>query len=268
MDRQLPEGLSLLVRTDFSDDDLWQEVLRSTGDEDQEEPYYPQFTIVDDRQFENLTIGELLDIVGPDRSYIFLADRQTMTDPEHPLLVVDTGSEEYELHTPGQSVRVTGPGIESIESNLSIANMDFVSFVESADSDGVFRGFEQPANPPQYQELPIGTFRDSVGRRLERPLFPELLHDLNTDNHGHTILVTLHIDMAHYRAEIRKPNTLKEWRDERKDEFIRTIDKYPESEAATVHLTLAGRYIWSIVLDPQTLEPIAAFRRVSTALLP
>lgn len=42
----------------------------------------------------------------------FLANHQTMTDPEHLLLVVDTGSEEHELHTPGRSVRMTKPGIE------------------------------------------------------------------------------------------------------------------------------------------------------------
>jgi hypothetical protein len=64
-----------------------------------------------------------------DRSYIFLADHQTMTDTEHALLAVDTGSAEYELHTPNDTLRVTQPGIRSIESSLSIANMDFVSFV-------------------------------------------------------------------------------------------------------------------------------------------
>jgi hypothetical protein len=31
--------------------------------------------------------------------------------------------------------------IQSIENNLSLANMDFEEFAESADKDGIFRGF-------------------------------------------------------------------------------------------------------------------------------
>lgn len=167
-------------------------------------------TSVDDRQFENLTIDELLDIAGPDRPYIFLADRQTMTDPKHALLVVDTDSAEYDLRTPRQNVRVTQPGIQSIESSLSIANMDFVNFVESADSNGVFRGFEPAANPPQHEHLSIGTFREAVKRHLDRPLFPEL----NTDNHGNIILVDVQIDIQGYGSNVRKPRTNGGWREE------------------------------------------------------
>lgn len=253
----------MLVRTDFSDDALWQEVLRSTGDEEEEEPFYPQFTIVDDPQFENLTIEALLDIVGPDRSYIFLADQQTMNDPEHPLLVVDTGSAEYELHTPGQSVRVTQPGIESVESNLSIANMDFVSFVESADSDGVFRGFERPANPPQYQELPVATLRAGVARRQDLPLFAELLHDLDVDDHGEMILCNSRIEGELYRTNVRNQPMPEGWRTEGMEEFLRAIGEL--SVAATIHLSVYGGYGWNVALDPDTLEPLAAYKLVRTA---
>jgi hypothetical protein len=31
--------------------------------------------------------------------------------------------------------------VQAIENNLSIANMDFFEFADSADADGVFRGF-------------------------------------------------------------------------------------------------------------------------------
>lgn len=258
MDSQLPEGESLLIRTDFSNDALWQSVLRSTGDED--EPFYPQFTVVDDRRFDGLTVDGLLQIVPGDQFYVFVADRRTMEDPEHPLLVVDTGSAAAS-DAGGQTVRVTQPGIESIESNLSISNMDFVEFVDAADSDGVYRGLDQAVEPPQYRQLPVATLRSSVQRRQDLPLFPELLHDLATDDHGETVLVSTRVDMEMYRWNVSNPPvTPKNWRAEGKDDFLRAIDGL--SVAAAVSPGVAGRYKWSIVLDPDTLEPLAAYRQV------
>lgn len=75
-------------------------------------------------------------------------------------------------------------------------------------------------NPPQYEHLPIDTFREAVKRHLDRPLFPELLHDFNTDNHGHTTLVDLQIDMQGYGSNVRKPRTDGGRREEGKEEFL------------------------------------------------
>lgn len=52
-----------------------------------------------------------------------------------PLLILDLydGS--------GREFRAIPSQIQSIENNLSIANMDFEEFAESVDEDGVFRGF-------------------------------------------------------------------------------------------------------------------------------
>jgi hypothetical protein len=59
-----------------------------------------------------------------------------MTQAEHPFLVLDLLDER------GRSFRALPREIQAIENNLSIANMDFSEFADSAGSDGVFRGFE------------------------------------------------------------------------------------------------------------------------------
>jgi hypothetical protein len=59
-----------------------------------------------------------------------------MTDPEHPVLVVDLYSE------PGRSFRVVPSEMWGVENNLSLANMDFEEFADAVDRDGVFRGFD------------------------------------------------------------------------------------------------------------------------------
>jgi len=43
----------------------------------------------------------------------------------------------------GRELRCEVGEVASIEVNLSIANMDFDEFADSADADGVFRGFSE-----------------------------------------------------------------------------------------------------------------------------
>jgi len=43
----------------------------------------------------------------------------------------------------GREFRAVPSQIQAIENNLSIANMDFEEFAESADESGVFRGFPE-----------------------------------------------------------------------------------------------------------------------------
>lgn len=260
MDSQLPEGLSLLVRTDFSDDVRWREVLRSTVDEDEDE-YYPQFTVVDDPQFDGLTIEGLLEVARPDQAYVFVADSRTMTDPEHPLLVVDTGRESAG-HVRGQCVRVTQPVIEVVESNLSIANMDFVDFVRAADADGVYRGANQSMEQPQTQRIPVSVLREAVARRRDVPLFSRLLHDIDSGELGDAALVDLYVDMDLYRENARRPYRAEGWRTEGREEFLEAITMV--SAGSAVQLSAYGRYAWDVLLDPNTLDPVAAFKQIRT----
>jgi hypothetical protein len=43
----------------------------------------------------------------------------------------------------GREFRAIPTAVQSIENNLSIANMDFEDFAEAVDEDGVFRGFQE-----------------------------------------------------------------------------------------------------------------------------
>lgn len=141
MTRELPDGESLLIRTDFSDDARWSDTVEAAT-QPTDEGFVAGLTVVDDAEFDRLTLGELAVIIGsPPPYYVFLADAATITDPEHAILAVDTadGSSGY------PSFRVHPSQMASVENNLSLANMDFEDFSSAAGADGVFRGFEPPA---------------------------------------------------------------------------------------------------------------------------
>src|SRR5262249_62177740 len=86
-----PAGLtSLVLRTDFSDDQAW-ETLQATINLSDE---YPCATYVSDQAYAGVSIQALIEMhsSGGDADYIgylFLADAVTMRDPEQPLLAVD-----------------------------------------------------------------------------------------------------------------------------------------------------------------------------------
>jgi len=126
-----------VLRTDFSDEACWRsicaEVLAETAD-----GFRAHVDVVEDRAFDGFGTDDGLATVGDDYrwGYLVVGDRVTMTQAEHPFLVLDL------LHEHGRSFRALPREIQAIENNLSIANMDFSEFADSAGSDGVFRGFE------------------------------------------------------------------------------------------------------------------------------
>jgi hypothetical protein len=138
-----PEDESLLIRTDFSDDDVWRVVCEAAC-APTPDGYQASLGFVDDRQLDGATVEVLLPLV--DRGYFFVADSRTIADPEHPILVVNNedplDDDDPELAVPcGATLRVIASHIHALEANLSLANMDFVEFADSTDDDGVFRGY-------------------------------------------------------------------------------------------------------------------------------
>ncbi|MGW5374890.1 DUF6924 domain-containing protein [Nocardia sp. NPDC003999] len=140
----LPDGDSLFIRTYFADDAAWSETLDAAL-----QPWdlgdgilaFADITPVDDRRFEGLTVEKLEEIVpAPPPYYLFLADKRTMTDPERPILVVDTSRGNTDV-VGFQTFRVVPTEMPAVENNLSLSNMDFEDFSENVDADGVFRGF-------------------------------------------------------------------------------------------------------------------------------
>src|SRR5690349_17165872 len=105
-----------VLRTDFSDDDAWDEVcdeIRAPSGE-----FAASVDCVSDRAFEGVTASEVAELVRPDsrHTFLFLVDHDTLADPEHPVLVVD-------LYTdPGRSFRVIPSELWGVGTNLCSAN--------------------------------------------------------------------------------------------------------------------------------------------------
>ena len=74
---------------------------------------------------------------GSNHTFIFIVDRITLSHSDHPLMVMDLYTER------GRAFRVIPSEIEGVENNLLLANMDFGEFADSADRDGIFRGFRE-----------------------------------------------------------------------------------------------------------------------------
>ncbi|MFJ9376724.1 DUF6924 domain-containing protein [Streptomyces sp. NPDC101455] len=135
--RQFPCTLeALVVRTDFSADGAW-DALRAALFSPGKDGFLANVALVDDRQYEDLTPDQALDLIPAEYQHplLVLADAIAVASAGLPLLVVDRRGER------GRCVRVVTAELWSIENNLSGANMDFEEFVGAVDDDGVFRGF-------------------------------------------------------------------------------------------------------------------------------
>jgi hypothetical protein len=136
--KPLPQSLvALVIRPDFSDHEAWEAIcaaiLQLT-----EEGFGAQVEFLDDAAYRGLTKEQLLTLFpeGDERPFFFMiVDDVTVRSPEHPILVVDLWRE------PGREFRAVPAAVQSIENNLSIANMDFAEFADAVDEDGIFRGF-------------------------------------------------------------------------------------------------------------------------------
>ncbi|HEX6575891.1 MAG TPA: hypothetical protein VF042_13055, partial [Gemmatimonadaceae bacterium] len=90
----------------------------------------------EDPSYDGLSREDVIELFAkPGLSYAMIIDAQTLSDTEHPLLVIDVFDEEH------PQFRAVPAAIQSIENNLSIANMDFADFADAVDPDGVFRNY-------------------------------------------------------------------------------------------------------------------------------
>lgn len=133
---------SPVVRTAFDDEDAWRtvcEMIRRPVDSGFGEEFLAYVEFIDDPAFRDLSEQELLARVPENfgHSFLMAVDARTMRSPEFPVLVIDLFDER------GRSFRAIPFEIQSVENNLSIANMDFSDFADHVDADGVFRGFPE-----------------------------------------------------------------------------------------------------------------------------
>jgi hypothetical protein len=135
--KPLPKStLALLIRTDFSNQQAWdeiREIIKTPVD-----GFYAYVEYVEDPAYEGLTRDQILDLFrGSNQSYAMIADRVTIEDPDHPLLIIDL------FNPPNPEFRAIPSTIQQIENNLSIANLDFSDFANAVDEHGIYRGFPE-----------------------------------------------------------------------------------------------------------------------------
>ena len=139
---ELPETWSVpVVRADFSDDAVWEgvkdEISAST-----DEGFGADVEFVEDRALAGL--DEAAVAGGYPRAYpheyrhpvLFLVDAVAVSELEHPFLVVNLNAT-----VDVEPFRTLPRQVQSIQNNLSLANMDYIDFARSAGADGIFRGF-------------------------------------------------------------------------------------------------------------------------------
>jgi hypothetical protein len=136
----LPDSPSpLLVRTDFSDAGVWRELCDAVSAPvpDHGYQFFADMAFLDDPAHDGEDPDRLLAMTTRyTHRFLVIADAATMTGPERPLLVL--GLREPDR---GRTFRALPSTIQSIENNLTLANMDFREFADAAGPDGVFRGF-------------------------------------------------------------------------------------------------------------------------------
>ena len=147
-----------LVRTDFSGDAMWNnltaQVLAPQLELEQE--FFAEVECISNGKFEGLDPEAVVHLLPDSYNCFFcmVADRYTFKTAGLPILVigfapVDDTSADFRRHprqVPAEEIksfRALPKTIQSIENNLSLANLDFDDFLRSVESDGIFRGFPQ-----------------------------------------------------------------------------------------------------------------------------
>jgi hypothetical protein len=134
--KRLPETENPpVIRTDFSNQEMWEEICSTICQPS--DFFSANVEFIDDKEYEGLSIDELRNLIPEDYIHAFMGvvDQTAINNPEHPLLVVNLPE--------GGELRVIPTQIAAIENNLSTANMDFEEFADAAAEDGIFRGFDR-----------------------------------------------------------------------------------------------------------------------------
>lgn len=142
--KPLPETQDpIVLRTDFSDDAAWEAVCAEIDAPDRTTGSRAGVEFVSDVGYTGLSIEQIWALIpeGSNHTFIFVVDRVTLSQPEHPILVVDLFAEPGRFTEPVRTFRTLPSEICGIQANLRISNMDFEEFADNVDDEGVFRGF-------------------------------------------------------------------------------------------------------------------------------
>ena len=130
-----------LIRTGFSDDDAWNTTVDTVYAPIHEgfEEYEVGLALIDNQTYTGWTVDRFLDLIADRPSYIVIADTMTMAHPEHPVLFLGTDAADTESSHRGLELRAAAAFAGVVEANLSIANVSWEEFIETAGPDGICR---------------------------------------------------------------------------------------------------------------------------------
>jgi len=148
-----------VLRTDFSDDAMWQIVCNAMAKS------YHDLTLkygvglsdvtldfISDPEYSGITPEQVLALITIEdfwHSCIFIVDHTTISESEHPMLAMnlselffEDGDEDEETYNEQEHTFCLLPSeVAAMEINLTLGNMDFEDFSTSVKTDGIFRGF-------------------------------------------------------------------------------------------------------------------------------
>lgn len=143
-----------VVRTDFSNDQQWQQVrsLITAPIKFRGQNFYANVSFMNDQKYRDQSPHPLVQSI-PDiykQHFCFIVDRECLTNPQHPVLVVGFYPADKNWNRPHRDIpqsdirtfRALPSCIQSIENNLSLANMDFHEFADHLEKDGIHHGFK------------------------------------------------------------------------------------------------------------------------------
>lgn len=250
------EGESLLIRTDFTDDAAWRNIVAAAtapvpqGDDTE---FAAILTCIDNPEYDGLTVDSLVEAIGEfPLDYAFIVDAETVSNPEMPILAVYTGPDEPDRPR-GRTFRVIPSQMWGVENNLSIANMDFESFADSADEDGVFRGFPEPVRP--VEEV---TTRE-IARWIADDLDTDSLRQFHTQIAGRKYRYPVSLfeaDLAEVHDAARDADHGAHAELLGYDEFLGSTASGGAALRGTVP---TSKGYWTFVLDRGSHRPIAAY---------
>lgn len=258
-------GESLLIRTDFTDDAAWRDVAVAAmapvpqgGDTE----FSAYLTCIDNPENDGLTVDALLDAIGESSlHYAFLVDAETVSNPEMPIVAVYTGPDEPE-RSRGRTFRVVPSEMWGVENNLSIANMDFESFADSVDEDGVFRGFPEPVRP--VEEVTTREIADWIADHPDTEVLQEFHVQISGRKYRYPVSL-FEVDLAEVHAHTRDAEHGTRAALLGYDEFLAATSG--EGQALRGTIPTHNGY-WTFVLDRNSYRPIAAYHITHAPYVP
>ena len=129
-----------VIRTDFSDDNLWKKLCSEIEKPDKKYGFKPYLDYEDNRKYRNSDPDYLKEVIRNNTLYpslfFFVVDSLSLYSKEKLILCVSIDEDDKS----NDRFRVVPGEMWVVENNLSTANLLFKEMFVSVDSTGIFRG--------------------------------------------------------------------------------------------------------------------------------